>query len=247
MSVMPLPHHHSFWLHNTGQGVRLQSGGPSIGELGRFHFQHNEIREFGRQEKEREKFKMAFELIKVSELPVTEVGRKATVPKIAVLENGRFAFNSFINNEWGSEISKLLIWGDKEGKKLQFQGFKESAAIKNVNPKDFEKLVRSKPDPKSKTGATDISCRGQAILTALGYDYGKAGNQVYTVTKDDKGRYLLTLPAETPARRAVKPRKKRAVNGAVNGSREHVTVGKSDVGTLHMPEAPAEEDLLEVN
>lgn len=235
MSVMPLPHFQTVHLHNGARGVMLDAESLSIGQLGRLHFDSHELLQIERFEKlkEKEKTKMAFQLIDLSTLPVREFGRRATEPRISITENGRFQYNKLVQTAW-EDVTKAVIYWDPDGRRLAFKGLKETEQVKNV--KQYMKVTKGAKDGSLSSG-------GSGILADIKYDFAKAGNQSYEAKLDEKTKmYVITIPAETPIAKVKTPRKKKEVAGGV------VTANGVNGAVVNAPvEAPAEEDLLEIS
>lgn len=227
MGVMPIAHFQTLYLHYDASKVKLQPVSPSIFDFGRFHFTSAEIKEIERIE--RFKNKMAFQMIDLAALPVTQVGRNVTDPKISITESGRFMFNSVVQKAW-VDVTKAVVQWDAENKMLGFTGFKTDASVKGVT-----KFLEIKKGTKD----NNLSASGAGILKQIGYDFVYSKNQSFDVKVDEKTkRYTIAMPASgklEPIERA--PRKKKA---------DKVVAATAPNGAVAPPQAPPEEsELLE--
>jgi hypothetical protein len=230
LSVAPLPHFRTLYLHPDACRVKLTTETPSIGEFGRLHFTTQELKALERKGKT----KMAFELIDASTLPVSTRGRASTEPKVSVTEGGRFMFNKLIHDKWeAGKVSKLLIFADKATSQMAFKGFDEAGtgAPKGTKPEAFHKLAVGKAND-------DYSAGGSGLLKQLGYKFEEWGNQSYEAKWSEKnGMYVITLFTGTPVKRPVTPRKPKEAKPATTAP------SPATVAAI----APAEDELMDLN
>jgi len=237
MSVMPLPHFRTLYLHNVGAGCKLSTELPSLAELGRLHFTKGEAL---RAEKEK---KMAFTLVDKETLPVAEFGRKATNPRIGVAGNGQITFNSLISKAWEG-VDRLIVQYDAETNRVLFIGVKKGAKTKIDDKKMFSvKAANIKDKETGKTTPGNMFTAASSFLKNVAkYDYTAAGNQIYDAELNEKtGGYIITLPRETPAPRPVKARKAKATVVATVESTQQVN---GAIKSAPVVEAPAESELV---
>jgi hypothetical protein len=243
MGVMPLPKFSTLYLHFDAKQVNmLTDSSPSIGELGRLHFTKVEVKQI---EKERRYKEMGFQAVDISTLPIREFGRKATEPKIGIGENGQVGFNVLVQKAWEG-INKVIILFDPDSNRLAFRAQKEGAALPKgiVEGKNLLTLNWGKD---KKTGKLDGSLSlksGSALMNQMKYKFKEAGNQSFPLKQDEKtGTFIWAIPAETPARKPVAPRKPRVKKGTVVAGPNGVNGAPAVIST----KPPAEEDLLDIS
>lgn len=174
---------------------------------------------------------MAFTTIDLTTLPVSQVGRNVTEPKITITEGGRFMFNSVVQKAWEGVVKGIVQW-DAENRLLGIIGLKADQTIKGVT-----KYLEIKSGKSDKS----LSASGAAILKQIGYDFASAKNQSYDVKIDEKTkRYTITVPKETPKPIERAPRKKKDKTAVVAATGVN--------GAVAPPPAPPEEsELLDIS
>lgn len=185
---------------------------------------------------------MAFQTVDVSALPVREFGRKATEPKLGVGENGQVAFNVLVQKAW-TGINRVIILFDPEAKKLAFRPAKDGAALPKgvVEGKNLLALNWGKSKKDGKLDGSLSLKSGSALMTQMGYKFKDAGNQSFSLVHDAKSdTFIWQIPAETPAKRPVAPRKPRTPK-VIAATAPNGAVASANVAP------PAEEELLDIS
>lgn len=207
---------------------------------------------------------MAFQDIFATQLPEsTGRGQASTEPKVGIRENGQIAFNGFCQkrlDEIGAtavtvkqdsdnkrKLALVLLTADMVAKVEGLAPEKQPVMFKLSKPE-------IKPDAKNKSKASYFS--GSRMLKLIGYDYAKAGNQVYSVTEEKMNKagtviaYVLTLPDQDPAPKPKQTRTRKAT--ATGPTPEQAVVATATEtpatvvnGVVPPPtSAPASEDLF---
>lgn len=170
--------------------------------------------------------KMGFKAITVEQIPQTV---RVSKPAVTVTGNGRIILSTALAKQLGA----------LEGFTFGVDGKRLLLMAEKAKPTDG-KVYFAKATKAKKGFQVAVSVSG--LLTNIGYDFKKAGNQTYEPFSVKDNKVIVVLPDETPAAKPVKHRAPKKAKVAVAGAASApvasvVAEGEDD---LELEEAPVE-------